>query len=84
MRPRLARASARPLHTVGGYNHSFCLGEYGIILAIELSGLAVLGLSRVGTCCSRLKIFGPPNQSGKIFGRSVEFGLSLVVTNKRN
>ena len=37
---------------------------------------------RVGTGCSGYKIFGPPNQSGKIFGRSVEFGWSLVVTNK--
>ena len=39
-------------------------------------------VSRVGTGCSGYKIFGPPNQSGKIFGRSVEFGWSLVVTNK--
>ena len=29
-----------------------------------------------------LSVFGPPNQSGKIFGRSVEFGWSLVVTNR--
>ena len=39
-------------------------------------------VARVGTGCSGYKIFGPPNQSGKIFGRSVEFGWSLVVTNK--
>ena len=38
--------------------------------------------ARVGTGCSGQKIFGPPNQSGKIFGRSVEFGWSLVVANK--
>ena len=38
--------------------------------------------SRVGTGCSGYKIFGPPNQSGKIFGRSAEFGWSLVVANK--
>ena len=37
---------------------------------------------RVGTGCSGYKIFGPPNQSGKIFGRSVEFGWSSVVINK--
>ena len=41
-------------------------------------------MSRVGTGCSGYKIFGPPNQSGKIFGRSVEFGWSLVVTTKAN
>ena len=40
--------------------------------------------TRVGTGCSGKKIFGPPNQSGKIFGRSAEFGWSLVVTNKAN
>ena len=27
---------------------------------------------------------GQPNQSGKIFGSSIEFGLSLVVANKGN
>ena len=36
----------------------------------------------MGTGCSGYKIFGPPNQSGKIFGRSVEFGWSLVVINQ--
>ena len=43
---------------------------------------SVAAVTRVGTGCSGYKIFGPPNQSGKIFGRSVEFGWSLVVTNK--
>ena len=46
--------------------------------ALYIQGVAY----RVGTGCSGYKIFGPPNQSGKIFGRSVEFGWSLVVTNK--
>ena len=45
-------------------------------------GLNPLVRSRVGTGCNGYKIFGPPNQSGKIFGRLVEFGWSLVVTNR--
>ena len=56
-----------------------------ISLHYPLKGSAVpqfCPVNRVGTGCSGYKIFGPPNQSGKIFGRSVEFGWSLVVINK--
>ena len=35
------------------------------------------GKTRVGTGCSRRKIFGPTNQSGKLFGSLVEFGCCL-------
>ena len=53
------------------------------LMVIEVTVHLNTVTSRVGTGCSGQTIFGPPNQSGKIFGRSVEFGWSLVVPNKR-